>query len=139
MIAVAVLLAATTAAFHPLAEQGVLFARTYCVFPLSGPSHNSIFTGLYPQHVRWKPYRSNPSCHLGRYLLDAGDESHHRIRHSDVERLRRYSDGVTPTYFRNTWLKYWLDEKPVARAMSVMLRSVSCRSSRACWMRRRTR
>jgi len=27
--------------------------------------------------------------------------------------------GVLPVYFKKTWLKYWLEENPAARAMSV--------------------
>lgn len=31
-----------------LAARGVLFEKSYCTFPLCGPSRNSILTGLYP-------------------------------------------------------------------------------------------
>ncbi|MFN3159738.1 MAG: sulfatase [Rubinisphaera brasiliensis] len=34
-----------------LAEQGVLFERTYCQYPLCGPSRASFMTGLYPQQT----------------------------------------------------------------------------------------
>jgi arylsulfatase A-like enzyme len=61
-----------TPALDSLAAQGTSFTRAYCIFPLCGPSRNSMFTGLYPQHVRWKPIHDDPSIYLGRYLLDAG-------------------------------------------------------------------
>ncbi len=62
-----------TPALDSLAAQGTSFTRAYCVFPLCGPSRNSMFTGLYPQQLRWKPvHDSDWSIYLGRYLLDAG-------------------------------------------------------------------
>ncbi len=61
-----------TPAMDSLAERGMLFSRAYCVYPLCGPSRNSMFSGLYPQHVRWRPHSSEPSVYMGRYLLDAG-------------------------------------------------------------------
>lgn len=61
-----------TPAMDSLAERGMFFSRAYCVFPLCGPSRNSMFTGLYPQQINRRPYSDNPSRYMGRYLLDAG-------------------------------------------------------------------
>jgi len=64
-----------TPALDGLAERGMLFNRAYCAFPLCSPSRNSMFTGLYPHQVRWKPVHPEPSLYLGRYLRDAGYET----------------------------------------------------------------
>lgn len=62
-----------TPALDSIAAQGTSFTRAYCVFPLCGPSRNSMFTGLYPQQVRWKPVHDGDwSIYLGHYLLDSG-------------------------------------------------------------------
>lgn len=50
---------------------------------------------------------------------------------------RRNRLGVVPAYLRKTLLKYWLEAKPVACAMSVTGRAVRARSSRALFTRSR--
>ena len=64
-----------TPALDELTSRGAFFTRAYCAFPLCGPSRNSMFSGLYPHRVRWKPVHDDPSRYLGRYLLDAGYET----------------------------------------------------------------
>jgi arylsulfatase A-like enzyme len=64
-----------TPALDELTSRGAFFTSAYCAFPLCGPSRNSMFSGLYPHRVRWKPVHDHPSHYLGRYLLDAGYET----------------------------------------------------------------